>query len=92
MGEKESRCTNLEMAQMNYSKTFKTKHRKLLILQFHGPKMMAMNLTKFCCGFKVESSNPSKPARGHRDPKTNKKLFMAEAKVTMEEQKRMQSI
>ena len=90
MGKKEIRYTDLEIAQMNYSKTFKTKYRKHLMLQFHGPETMAMNLAKFHCDFKVESSNPSKPARGQRDPTTNKTLFMAEAKVTIEEQKRMQ--
>ena len=75
-----------------YSKTFKTKYRKHLMLQFHGPETMAIILAKFHCDFKVESSNPSKPAQWRRDPKTNKTVFMAEAKVTMEEQKRMQSI
>ena len=85
MGGKEIRHTDLEIAQMNCSKPFKTKCRKHLMLQFHGPKTMAMNLSKFHCNFKVESSNPSKPARGRRDPNTNKTLFMAEAKVTIEE-------
>ena len=58
------------------------------MLQFHGPETMAIILAKFHCDFKVESSNPSMPARGHREPQTNKTLFMAEAKVTIEEQKK----
>ena len=51
-------------------------------------KTIATNLAKFHCDNKVESSNPSKPARGCRDPKTNTILFMAEANVTIEEQKK----
>jgi hypothetical protein len=83
-----TKYTDEEINDLEATKEFKRRFSKHLMKKIRPPEIIENMLSTWFNDFKCSASEGSEPARGRYDTKTNKPLFTADTKTTVEEQKK----
>ena len=69
-----------EIQDMLYTSRFKDRYERFLMKEVHDPCLIEHNLRNWFDSYKVDSSDPSRPGKGIKDPRTGNKLFTPDTK------------